>query len=106
MNLNSPESREQEAIAVYYKNLIEYALQQIAEQFIAKGGKISLTDPIPIVVSGGTSMVGGFMEFFEGVFKKKRKRFPIQISEVRHAKSPLSAVSFGLLIQAMQEYED
>jgi hypothetical protein len=106
MDLNNPENRDQEAIAVYYKSLIEYSLSKIAEQFIAKGDKITLTDPIPIVVSGGTSMIGGFMEFFEKVFKKKRRRFPIKVSEVRHAGSPLNAVAYGLLIQAMQEYGD
>ena len=59
-----------------------------------------------MVVSGGTSLAGGFMEFFEKVFEKKRKRFPIEVSEIRHAKEPLNAVSYGMLVQAMQEHSD
>ena len=58
------------------------------------------------MVSGGTSLAGGFLDFFKAVFEKKRKRFPIEISEIRHAKDPLNAVAHGMLIQAMQEYDE
>jgi hypothetical protein len=34
---------------------------------------------------------------------QKRKRFPIEISEIRQAGDPMNAVANGLLIQAMQE---
>jgi len=57
-------------------------------------------------VSGGTSKAGGFLEFFKEVFEEKRKKFPIEISEIRAAKEPLDAVARGLLVQAMQEYAD
>jgi len=106
VDLNNPVGREQEAIAFYYKNLIEYALDQIAARFKQIEGQFSLPRAIPMVVSGGTSLAGGFMEFYEKVFEKKRKRFPIEVSEVRHAKEPLNAVSYGMLVQAMQEHSD
>lgn len=105
VDLTHPEGREQEAIAFYYKNLIEYAIDQIAAQFKAIEGRFSLPAAIPLVVSGGTSMVGGFLPFFTEVFDRKRKRFPITISEIRAAKDPMNAVAHGLLVQAMQEYE-
>jgi len=105
IDLNNPTSREQEALAFYYKNLVEYVLDQIALQFKAVEGRFSLPKPIPIIVSGGTSLAGGFLEFFTGVFEKKRKKFPIQVSEIRAASDPLNAVAHGLLVQALQEYE-
>jgi len=105
IDLNNPGSREQEALAFYYKNLIEYVLDQIALQFKSIEGKFSLPKPIPIIVSGGTSMAGGFIEFFAQVFEQKRKRFPIQVSEIRKAADPLNAVAQGLLVQALQEYD-
>lgn len=105
VDLNNPGSREQEALAFYYKNLIEYVLDQIALQFKSIEGKFSLPKPIPIIVSGGTSLAGGFIEFFAQVFEKKRKRFPIQVSEIRKAADPLNAVAQGLLVQALQEYD-
>lgn len=106
VDLNAPKGREQEAIAFYYKNLIEYALDQIALRFKSVQGQFALPRPIPMIVSGGTSMAGGFMEFFTKVFEEKRKRFPIQVSEVRAAKDPLNAVAYGMLVQAMQDDDD
>lgn len=106
IDLNDPQNRNEEAISFYYKALIEYALDNIAQQFVMKGGHLTLNKPIPIVVGGGTSLAGGFMEFFSQVFESKRKRFPIEISEVRHASDPFHAVSKGMLVLAQQEYEE
>jgi hypothetical protein len=103
IDLNAPQGREQEALTFYYKNLIEYAIDQIAIQFMSIQGKFTLPKPVPIVVSGGTSKAGGFLDLFKSVFEKKRKRFPIEVSEIRAATDPLNAVANGLLIQAMQE---
>ena len=105
IDLNAPVGREQEALTFYYKNLIEYAIDQIALQFASVQGKFTLPKPIPIVVSGGTSKAGGFLDLFKTVFVKKHKRFPIEVSEIRAATDPLNAVANGLLIQAMQESE-
>ena len=103
VDLNAPAGRDQEAITFYYRNLIEYAIDQIALQFMSIQGKFSLPRPVPIIVSGGTSKAGGFLDLFKAVFEKKRKKFPIEVSEVRAATDPLNAVANGLLIQAMQE---
>lgn len=105
LDLNAPVGREQEALNFYYKNLIEYSIDQIALQFASVQGKFTLPKPVPIVVSGGTSKAGGFLELFKSVFDRKRKRFPIEVSEIRAATDPLNAVANGLLIQAMQESE-
>lgn len=106
LNLMHPEGREQEALVVYYKNLIEYAIDNVASEFMKIQGKFSLPKPIPIIVSGGTSKAGGFLEFFTKVFEEKRKKFPIEVSELRAAKEPLDAVARGLLVQSLQEYDD
>lgn len=105
-DLLNPQNREEQAIAFYYRELITYVLKQISKKFKEVRNTITLEEPIPLVVSGGTSLAGSFMDFFKKVFEKKRKRFPIPISEVRHAKNPLYSVSNGLLIQAIQEHED
>jgi len=106
IDLNAPVGRDQEALAFYYKNLIEYVLDQIAAQFKSIEGKFALPKAIPIIISGGTSKAGGFTEFFTSVFEKKRKKFPIDVSEIRAASDPLNAVANGLLVQALQEYTD
>lgn len=106
IDLNAPQGREQEALVFYYKNLVEYVLDQIALQFKTIEGRFSLPKPIPIIISGGTSKPTGFVEFFTKLFETKRKRFPIEISEIRAASDPLNAVANGLLVQALQEYSD
>lgn len=104
INLMNPQTREEEALSFYYKNLIEYCLKHVSKEFKKIEGQFSLNEPIPLIISGGTSLAGGFEEFFTQVFEKKRKRFPIPISEIRHASDPLNSVAKGLLVQAMQEY--
>ena len=101
----APKNRDEEALALYYKALIEHALDQVAARFEAIKSQFSLPKAIPMVVSGGTSKAGNFLEFFQKVWAKKQRRFPVQISEVRQAKDPLNAVALGLLVQALQEYE-
>lgn len=103
VDLMNPHTREAEAISFYYKNLIDYVLKKVSEQFRLKC-QLAIGRPIPIIVSGGTSMAGGFMELFENRFKRIRRRFPIEVSEIRHAKDPLTAVAHGCLVQAVQEY--
>jgi len=106
LDLMRPKGREQEALAVYYKNLIEYVLDQVTNEFNKVRGKFELPRAIPLVVSGGTSKAEGFLDFFQEVFESKRKKFPFEISEIRAARDPLNAVAQGLLVQAVQEYED
>jgi hypothetical protein len=77
----------------------------VAEQFRTRC-TVELQDPVPLIVSGGTSLAGGFLDLFRKVFKKHRRRFPIEVSEIRQAKEPLCAVAHGLLVQAMREYDD
>jgi hypothetical protein len=105
INLLNPQGREQEAVTFYYKALINYALDQVATRFKAIQSQFALPKPIPIIVSGGTSLAGGFMELFNKVFDEKRKRFPIEISEIRKASDPMNAVANGMLVQALQEYD-
>lgn len=105
IDLTKPQGREQQAIVFYYENLIEYALDQIALRFKAIQGQFALPKAIPLVVSGGTSLAGGFLQFFTQVFEEKWKKFPIEISEIRPASEPLNAVAYGMMIQAIQEYD-
>ena len=105
LDLMNPVGRDQEALVLYYKSMIEYALDHITQQFRLQAHKFVLPRAIPLVVSGGTSLATGFLDFFMTVFEKKRESFPIEISDIRQAKEPLNAVAQGLLIQAMQEYE-
>lgn len=104
IDLTDPDSREERAIVAYYRELIEYALDHIVDEFRQNEDEVNLPDAMPIVVSGGTSLANGFLDIFRDVFesRKSNKGFPIEISEIRQADDPMTAVAEGLLIQAQQ----
>lgn len=105
VDLASPKSREEEAIALYISALIKYCLENIAIQFRKVQSTLDLPEPIPFVISGGTTKAGGFLEVFKREFDAiQKKGFPIKISEVRPAKDPMTAVAEGLLVLAMEEH--
>lgn len=105
--LKPNKDRAEEALTLYIRSLIRYCLESIATQFRAVQATLDLPEPIPFVVSGGTSKVGGFLEVFKAEFEDvSRKGFPIQISEIRPAKDPMTAVAEGLLVLAMEEHAE
>jgi hypothetical protein len=105
-DLMAPVGREQEALALYYKALITYCLETTGKEFLRIKDKFSLPKAIPFVVSGGTSLPTNFVPFLKDVFEGMKKKFPLEISEVRHASDPMNAVARGLLILAVQEYDE
>ncbi len=103
IDLRNPQSREEEAIVFYYKELVQYALDWVATEFTSRGLGQMVTKPIPIIVSGGTSTANGFIDLFREVLESKGKKMPLEITEVRAASEPFDAVARGLLVQALQE---
>lgn len=97
--------REREALIVYYKSLILKALEIIRTEFEKRRSSIDLPVPIPIVLSGGTSLAKGFKELFETGFNTVKDKFPFAVTEIRMANDPLNAVAQGLLVAAMNYSE-
>jgi hypothetical protein len=105
VDLAHPKNRDEEALALYIRALIKYVLEHIAVQFKKVQSTLNLSEPIPFVISGGTSRAGGFLEVFKEEFEAITKRgFPIKISEIRPAKDPMTSVAEGLLVLAMEEH--
>jgi len=101
VDLMNPKNREEDAISIYYRNLIKYNITNIAERFRAAENMPTFADPITIVFSGGTSMAGNFIELVRAVFKEID--FPIPVKELRLAKDPLNATAKGALAAAILE---
>jgi hypothetical protein len=85
-------------VVLYYRNLIEYVLKNLAERFRLAHDVPSFNTPVEIVVAGGTSLVGGFVEIFAD--ELKRVDFPLKVSTVRRADDALTSVVRGCLIAA------
>ncbi len=98
IDLMSPNSREEEAIVLYYRNLIGYVLQNFRQRFMLARDVPQFEKPVEIVIGGGTSLIGGFIDVFADEIKKVQ--LPIPIAGVRRADDALSAVVRGCLIAA------
>ncbi|MBF0252342.1 MAG: hypothetical protein HQL29_00860 [Candidatus Omnitrophica bacterium] len=104
INLYAPKNREEEAVAIYYRNLISYTLENIKRKFETAEQVPHFPDPVQIVCSGGTSMIGGFVDVFKEELAKSS--FPIDIKDVRLAEEPLHATAKGCLLAALTEMGD
>ncbi len=101
VDLLNPKNREEDAIAIYYRNLINYTLTNIKDRFEAADNMPSFPDPIVIVFSGGTSMPINFIELVREIFKEME--FPVEVKEIRHAEDALHATAKGALTAALLE---
>ena len=97
---NKKTQRVLEALYYYHKELIEYTVKKIIKEFESKVD-IEVEERLPIVISGGTSMPEGFDNMFKSVLANYE--LPFEISEVRRAKNPLTAVANGLLVKTMAD---
>lgn len=97
---NKKTKRVLEALFYYHKALIEYTVKKIIKEFDDKVD-IEVDEPIPIVVSGGTSIPEGFVTLFKNIISAQD--LPFDVSEIRRARNPLTAVANGLLVKTMAD---
>ena len=98
VDIRDPKNREEEAVAIYYRNLISYVLQNIKNRFEHGQNMPTFPDPVDIACAGGTSLVGGFLEVFRDEFAKIE--FPIPIGRIFCAEDGLTSVAKGCLVAA------
>jgi len=103
VDLMAPKNREEEAIVIYYRNLINYTLVNIKSRFESAEGIPTFPDAVDIVCSGGTSLPQNFIDLFTE--ELTRIEFPLEIKNVRLAAEPLNAVAQGCLVAAMSGME-
>lgn len=101
IDIRAPKSNEEEAIAIYYRQLIEYTLNTMRLKFEASREIPTFPEPVTLVCSGGSALAGGFIETFREQFQKSR--FPIPVKEVRLAAEPLNTVAQGCLLAALSD---
>jgi hypothetical protein len=97
---NKKTKRVLEALYYYHRALIEYTVKEIIKEFDDKVD-IEIDEAVPVVISGGTSIPDGFVGLFKDVISGYE--LPFEISEIRRAKDPLTAVANGLLIKTMSD---
>ncbi|OPZ39530.1 MAG: hypothetical protein BWY99_01381 [Synergistetes bacterium ADurb.BinA166] len=90
-------------MSFFIQTLIDYTIDNVIKHFARAKSEILVPKPIPIVVSGGTSLAGGFLAKFKERFEIHRPKFPVQISEIRAAHDPMTAVASGLLLLSQMD---
>jgi hypothetical protein len=90
-----------QVLGVYYDDMIQTLVSSLRDSFLASRSMPKLDRPLPLVLSGGTTMPRGFRERFEKFLKEAD--FPIPVSEIRMAHSPLHATAKGSLIHALSD---
>ncbi|MBF0226365.1 MAG: hypothetical protein HQK76_13000 [Desulfobacterales bacterium] len=96
-----PKDRVTTALHIFYEDVINNLLDSLQRVLSSTDQIPVISKPIPIVISGGTSMPPGFKEKFEKSLK--RFTFPVEISQVRLAEDMLNTTAKGALIMAMTE---
>jgi hypothetical protein len=104
VDLRNPRTREEQAIDLYYRELIRYTLTEIKNRFETSDDMPQFPDPVDIVFAGGTSKIGGFIDVVRDEFS--RMKFPIPIKEIRRADDPLTSCARGALVAAAADADN
>jgi hypothetical protein len=91
----------QQVIAVYYDDMLRSLVAALQEAFARTTSLPKFNRPIPVVLSGGTALPAGFRDRFEKVLQEQD--FPVSVSEIRLAQSPLYSAAKGALTCALSE---
>ncbi len=98
IDIRDPKSREEEAVSIYYRSLINYVLTNIKARFESGKNMPTFNTPVDIACAGGTSLIGGFIEVFREEFAKID--FPIPVGRIFRSEEALTAVAKGCLVAA------
>lgn len=97
----APQNKYESAMHIYYNDMIVSLVQALRGALAETKNMPRIDKAIPIVLSGGTSKPKGFLDkFYQEVV---RDGFPLEISEIRMAKSPLTTTARGCLIAALYD---
>ena len=90
-----------QALGVYYDDVIQSIVQGVKAALDGSGNVPKFRREVPIVLSGGGVLPEGFQARFEESIRAAA--LPLEISEVRLARSPLETTARGALISALSE---
>ncbi|HSW50768.1 MAG TPA: hypothetical protein VLH09_11365, partial [Bryobacteraceae bacterium] len=91
----------QQALSIYYQEMIQTLIEGLRKAFSDTRNVPKIGRPVPIVLSGGSVLAGGFRDKFEKALREEP--LPVQISDIRIAAEPLNATAKGALVAALTE---
>ena len=90
-----------QVIGVYYDEMIKDVVTGMKEALRSTRKMPKLNRPLPLVLSGGTALPGGFRDRFEKILREQE--VPLELSEIRLAGDPLHTAAKGALVAAMTD---
>ncbi len=94
----------QQVLTVYYDDMIKAITESLHDVFSQARNIPKIGRAIPLVLAGGSAMPRGFQERFEKALRQTE--FPLALSEIRLAESPLHTTARGALIAALADIEE
>ena len=95
------ENKTSQVLGVYYDEMIHSLVSGMQEAFAGSRNRPKIGRPVPLVLSGGSALPGGFRERFEKILREAE--LPIEVSEIRLAADPLHTSAKGALMAAMTD---
>ena len=90
-----------QVISVYYDDMIRSLVMALKDAFASTSHLPKFNRPVPMVLSGGTALPPGFRDRFEKLLWEQD--FPITVSDIRLAESPLHSTAKGALVCALSD---
>jgi hypothetical protein len=104
VDLVNPRSREEAALAMYYKHHVSYLVSAVAELLQQEGARVpAFGRPVKWVVSGGTALAKRCVELVKQ--ELEQHPLPFAVSQVVQAVDPLKTTAKGCLIAARFDEE-
>ncbi|MDA8164159.1 MAG: hypothetical protein M0017_03890 [Desulfobacteraceae bacterium] len=97
----TPRNRVETALHIYYNDLIQSLIHNLQEVMQGSDRVPKISQPVPLVLSGGTVVPRGVREIFEKELRSVK--MPLDISEVRMASDPLNTTAKGAMVMAISE---
>jgi actin-like ATPase involved in cell morphogenesis len=94
-------SKIEVALSICYEKLIRYVLESVSNEFAKRVRMPGISEPLPIILGGGTASPNGFLERFQEALRQVA--LPVKIGPVRMAGDPLNCVATGALVAAQAE---
>lgn len=97
-DIANPKGDIEEALAFYYRELIDKAVSSLQSQ--SRAIKANFQAPLNVILSGGTARATGFADAFRAALTARASRLPFALGDVSLSSDPMNAVAAGLLVQA------
>ncbi|HOK47808.1 MAG TPA: hypothetical protein PLA43_03555 [Bryobacteraceae bacterium] len=91
----------QRALTIYYDEVIRHLVTAMNCAFSDNRALPKLDRPVPVVLSGGSSIPRGFRERFEKALRQSA--FPVPVSDVLLAADPLHSTAKGALVSLLAD---